>query len=77
MDEPAAVDIEVMCGTPSCQNFGVAIIVSAPESNPFVVCGPCGATITDNSSISVDDGLRLARTGAGTLSGRLVTRRIA
>ena len=30
-----------------------------------------------NSSISVDDGLRLARTGAGTVTGRLVTRRIA
>jgi hypothetical protein len=36
----------VACTNDSCENFNLDIEVTAVETNPFVICGPCSAQIT-------------------------------
>ena len=41
-DQPPMAAYLVTCETPTCENVGVTLEVSATAENPLVMCGPCG-----------------------------------
>ncbi|QFP94275.1 hypothetical protein QDW47_gp20 [Microbacterium phage AnnaLie] len=46
-DELDPVAWHVTCHTDGCENAGIPILILATQDPPLVVCGPCGAQITD------------------------------
>jgi hypothetical protein len=46
-DELATAPYVVTCETSGCGNEGHPIPITAPEDNPYVVCGVCGNQITN------------------------------
>ncbi|QDH93437.1 hypothetical protein PBI_ARROYO_20 [Microbacterium phage Arroyo] len=46
-DELDPVAWNVTCHTDGCENAGIPILILATQDPPLVVCGPCGAQITD------------------------------
>jgi hypothetical protein len=47
LSDIAMVNANVTCHTEGCQNAGITIFVTAQEESLLVICGPCGAPITD------------------------------
>ena len=43
---PQMANYIVTCGTGGCMNEGIPIPVVATATDPTVICGPCGQTIT-------------------------------
>lgn len=49
-DETPTASYVVTCETSGCGNEGVAIPITAPADNPYVVCGVCSQPITNIES---------------------------
>ena len=47
LDLPPMAEYDIACHTGGCENEGHVIRVWATETNPSVVCGPCGQVIAD------------------------------
>lgn len=51
--DPEVFEYDVVCRAIGCENEGRVIRIQA-EADPIVVCGPCGAEITDIIPIPSD-----------------------
>ena len=46
-EEPTVYEYDVLCRTIGCENENIIIRIQTDAEPPTVICGPCGAEITD------------------------------
>ena len=47
MEDLVLAEYTATCHTQGCENEGIELLVHAPAENPHIVCGPCGAILSE------------------------------